>query len=69
MKTIALSEKTFNILQKLKVEREADSFDNLVLDIIIEKEKIPSDMFGTLKGKSKSFTQKERKKTWKDRKI
>lgn len=67
MKTIALSEKTFSILQKLKVERKADSFDNLVLDIIIEKEKIPSDLFGSLKGKAKSFTSEERKNLWKDR--
>jgi predicted CopG family antitoxin len=67
MKTIALSEKTFELLQKMKAEREATSFDNLVIEIIKEKENVPKSLFGSLKGKAKSFSSKEREELWKDR--
>ncbi|MEK6855771.1 MAG: hypothetical protein AABX66_01285 [Nanoarchaeota archaeon] len=67
MKTIALSEKTFNLLQKIKTERKANSFENVVIELIIEKEKVPKSLFGALKGKTKSFTSKERQELWKNR--
>lgn len=67
MKTIALSEKTFGVLQRMKYETKADSFENVVWELIIEKEKIPKSLFGSLKGKTKSFTSKERQKVWKER--
>jgi len=67
MKTIALSEKTFELLQKIKAERNANSFENIVIELIIEKDKVPKSMFGSLKGKTKPFTSKERGELWKDR--
>lgn len=67
MKTIALSEKTFELLQKMKAEKNADSFENIVIELIIEKDKVPKSMFGSLKGKTKTFTSKERGSLWKER--
>jgi len=61
MKTIALKEKTFNLIKELKEKHKMKSFDNLIIDLIITKEKIPKDMFGSLKGKAKPFSRKERK--------
>jgi len=69
MKTIALSEKTFDLLHKIKSERKADSFEKVVLELIIQKERVPSSLFGSLKGKTKSFTSKDREQIWKERKI
>lgn len=69
MKTIALSEKTFELLQNMKAEKKANSFEELVINLIIKKEDIPKSMFGILKGKTKSFSSKDRKKIWKDRNI
>ncbi len=67
MKTIAVKEKTFNLLQDLKKKENAESFDELVLELIIEREKVPESLFGTLKGKTGGFTRQERKKLWKDK--
>ena len=36
---------------------------------ILKKEKIPSTLFSSLKGKTKSFTSKERKDIWKERQL
>lgn len=68
MKTIALKDKTFNLIKELKEKQKMKSFDRLIIDLIITKEKIPEDMFGSLKGKSGGFTPKERKKIWRDSK-
>ncbi len=67
MKTIALNEKTFEMLEDLKKEKKAESFNELVKGIILERNKIPNSMFGVLKGKMKPFTTKERDKIWKDK--
>ncbi len=69
MKTIAISERTFEMLQRMKTEKKASSFEKVVIDLIIEKEDIPQSLFGSLKGKTKSFTSEERKSIWKDREI
>lgn len=66
MKTIALKEKTFYLLKEMKEKEKTDSFDKLIIDIILEKEKIPDSMRGELKGKSKRFTKKERQEIWRD---
>jgi hypothetical protein len=66
MKTIALKEKTFQVLEDLKEKEKASSFDDLITKIIV-KPCIPNSMRGSLKGKAKSFTKKERKDMWKDR--
>ncbi len=60
MKTIALKEKTFEMIKELKKKEEMESFDVLVRKLIMQKEKIPENMFGALKGKTKPFTRKER---------
>ena len=66
MKTIALKEKTFQILQDLKEKEKAESFDKLISDLVI-KPCIPSSMKGSLKGKAKPFTRKEREEMWRER--
>lgn len=66
MKTLALSEKTFRIIKELKEKENSKSFDELVMALIMKKEKVPKSMFGALKGRTKSFTKKERRALWKD---
>ena len=53
MKTIALKEKTFQILENLKRKEKANSFDELIIRLVIEPN-MPDSMFGSLKGKTKS---------------
>jgi len=67
MKTVALHEKTFEMLEDLKKQKNVDSFDKLVKIMILEENKIPDSMFGVLKGKMKPFTTKERDGLWKDK--
>ena len=67
MKTIALNEKTFDLLKDLKEKLRKSSFDDLVFELIVEKEESPSSMRGSLKGKTKRFTSEERDKIWKDK--
>lgn len=66
MKTIALKEKTFQILQELKEKEKSSSFDDLITKIVVEP-CVPKSMFGSLKGKGKPFTHKEREEMWRDR--
>lgn len=66
MKTIALKERTFELIKELKKNERISSFDKLILALIMKKEGISEDMFGALKGKTKSFTRKEREELWKD---
>ncbi len=66
MKTIALHEKTFEMLEDLKKQKKIESFDKLVKNIILEKNKISNSLRGSLKGKAKPFTRKEREEFWKD---
>ncbi len=67
MKTIALKEKTFDLLNELKKLKGRESFDELVFELIIERDKVPDSMFGFLKGKTGGFTPKERKKIWNEK--
>ena len=67
MKTKALQEKTFEMLEDLKKEKKSGSFDKLLRGIILEKNKVPDSMFGVLKGKMRPFTTKERDRIWKDK--
>ncbi len=66
MKTIALKEKTFELIKELKDEEKISSFDKLIMLLIMKKKGIPESMFGSLKGKAKPFTRKEREELWKD---
>lgn len=60
MKTIALKERTFQLIKEMKEKEAVSSFDKLIAGLIMHKENIPKSMFGALKGKSKPFTRKER---------
>ncbi len=66
MKTIALKEKTFQILEELKKKEKAESYDELITNLVI-KPCVPDSMFGSLKGKGKPFTRKEREEMWRER--
>ncbi len=66
MKTIALNEKTFELISRIKEREGFSSFDKLILKLVLEKEGLEYSMFGALKGKVKPFTVKERKEIWKD---
>ena len=67
MKTIALKEKTFQILKDLKDKEKSSTFDELIAKLVLKKERIPDSMFGSLKGKTKGFTIEEREELWKER--
>ena len=65
MKTIAVKESTFQILESLKKKENAGSFDELLVKISIKEAGIPKSMFGANK-KLKSFSHKEREEMWND---
>ena len=67
MKTIALNEKTFELISRLKEKEGVSSFDKLILKLALEAEGLSYSMFGALKGKTKPFTAKERKEIWQDK--
>ncbi len=60
MKTIALNNRTFELIRELKKRDGIKSFDALISKLIKDKECVDEDMFGSLKGKTKKFTRKER---------
>lgn len=60
MKTIALNERTFKLIKDLKEKEMAKSFDSLIINLILKKECVDDSLFGSLKGKAKKFTRKER---------
>ena len=66
MKTIALKEKTFEMLKQKKKLECVKSFDELIIKLVQEKDKVPKSLFGSLKGKISPLTQKERKEMWED---
>lgn len=66
MKTIALKEKTFNLIKELKERKKFSSFDKLIIKLVMKEEGVKDSMFGVLKGKTKPFTRKEREEIWKD---
>jgi hypothetical protein len=66
MKTIALKEKTFQVLQELKKREKAQSFDELLTNLVV-KPCVPDSMKGFLKGKAKPFTRQEREEMQRER--
>ena len=60
MKTIALNERTFELLRDLKSRLNHRSFDKLIIELVHTKECSPKSLRGSLKGKAKRFTRKER---------
>lgn len=66
MKTVAINEKTFQLLKSLK-ESEKATFDSVIYNLVVSEKKTPASMFGALKGKSRPFTDEERRKLWEDK--
>ena len=64
MKTIALQERTFELLEDLKEKKKAHSFNEVIMKMIEEEKETPQSLFGSLKGKSKRFTTQERHNIW-----
>ena len=66
MKTIALKEKTFELINELKKKKGISSFDKLMIYLVRKEDRVQASMFGALKGKAKPFTRKERQSLWRD---
>jgi predicted CopG family antitoxin len=47
MTTVQVSEKTLQLLKKLKEEMQAKSNDDVIMALISERKKIPKTMFGS----------------------
>ncbi len=56
--SVQVSEKTIQLLDKLKRELGARSFDQVIRDLITDRNKIPRSMFGS-NPKLRPFSQKE----------
>ena len=69
MKTIAIQEETFQLLNELKEKIGASSFNDLIINIIKKETKIPKSMFGSLKRKAKKFNDKERQEMWGEERV
>ena len=54
--TVQVNEKTLQMLNKVKKEMKAKSYDEVIKTLIIERKKIPSTMFGSNR-KLNSFSQ------------
>ena len=57
--TIAVKDETFKMLRKAKEELNADSFDTLIKNLLLESKKPKKSMFGVLKGLNKEFKREE----------
>jgi len=53
--TITVRETTRKMLERLKTERRAKSFDDLLAGIARKELEIPDSLFGEVKGLSKNF--------------
>jgi len=59
MKTIALTETTWEKLKHIREQEKLDNFNQLIEVLIKKSERVPKSMFGIDKGKS--YTAKEHK--------
>lgn len=57
--TIAVKEQTLKLLRKAKEEFKADSFDEVIKNLLRESKKPKKSMFGILKGIKKEFKREE----------
>ena len=65
MKTIALSETTWEKLKRMREKKEFDNFNELIEKLIKKSEKVPKFMFGVDKG-SKSYSMEEHEEFQRD---
>lgn len=59
MATIALKERTHDLLNHLKVETRAETYDEVIQKLIITIKKPRRSMFGVLKGVTEEFKREE----------
>ena len=57
--TIAVKDETLKLLRKAKEELNAESFDALIKDLLLEAKKPKKSMFGVLKGLRNEFKREE----------
>ena len=57
--TIAVRKETLKMLSKAKEESNADSFDAVIKNLLLEVKKPKKSMFGVLKGFHKEFKREE----------
>ncbi|HLC58170.1 MAG TPA: hypothetical protein VJH95_06360 [Candidatus Nanoarchaeia archaeon] len=57
--TIAVRRETLKLLQEVKQERDAGSFDSIIREILIAAKKPKQSLFGALKGVKKEFRREE----------
>ena len=57
--TIAVKGETLKLLRKAKEELNADSFDSVIKNLLLENKKPKKSMFGVLKGLKKEFKREE----------
>ena len=57
--TIAVKVETLKLLRKAKEELNADSFDSVIKNLLLENKKPKKSMFGILKGLKKEFKREE----------
>jgi len=53
--TIQLKNTTLNKLKKLKQEKKANSYDEVIEELIKHELNLPDSLFGFMKGKTQSF--------------
>ena len=56
--TVQVDEKTLQMLNKIKKEMKANSHDQVIKSLILERKNIPNSMFGSNR-KLKPFTRKD----------
>ena len=57
--TIAVKDETLKLLRKAKEELNAESFDAVIKELLLEIKKPKKSMFGILKGLKKEFKREE----------
>lgn len=57
--TIAVKGETLKLLRKAKEDLDADSFDTVIKNLLLETKRPKKSMFGILKGLKKEFKREE----------
>jgi len=58
--TIQIKRKNLRLLETLKADMGAKSYDEVIERLLLEKTSVPDDMFGVDKGKISKFTEEDR---------
>ena len=57
--TIAVKDETLKLLRKAKEDLNAESFDEVIKELLLETKKPKKSMFGVLKGLKQEFKREE----------